>query len=198
MDTVQLRGSHKRLGIFHLHLPSSKVKIKSKNAPNTTVIPIKTIIARPTEFVNYAEFVKLAIIRGELAPKYSFSILDHKGPLDHYAPRQVIHNHSVDLTNHLHRVLGVHDFPLCQGPVILPLDSATEEKLSVGQILTQRTVFTHSGDQACGEWEPKATGLSAWNELTNYDYVHACFHVMVVLKSAAKLQNNSEENNYNV
>ena len=136
MDRVQLRGKHRRLGIFNLHLPSSKVKIKSKNAPNTTIVPIKTIHAIPTEFVNYAEFVKLSIIRGELAPKYPFSILDH------YAPRQVIHNHSVDLTNHLHRVLGVHDFPLCQGPVILPLDSATEEKLSVGQVLTQRTVLS--------------------------------------------------------
>ena len=57
----------------------------------------------------------------------------------------------------------MHDFPLFQGPVVLPLDTATEEKLSVDQVLIKRTVFTHSGDQACGEWEPIATGLLAWS-----------------------------------
>ena len=63
MDRVQLRGRHTRLGIFNLHLPSSKVKIKSKNAPNTTIVPIKTIHARPTEFVYYAEIVKMFVFR---------------------------------------------------------------------------------------------------------------------------------------
>ena len=113
MDRVQLSGRHKHRGSFHLQLPSSKIRIKFKNAPHNV----------PTELVNYAEFLKYAIMRGDLASKSLFVIKNYYGPLDHYKPRQVIRNHSVDLSNLLQSVLGVHDFPLFQGPVVLPLDT---------------------------------------------------------------------------
>ena len=88
---------------------------------------------------------------------------NYYGPLDHQKPRQVIRNHSVDLSNVLQSVLSVHELPLFQGPVVLPLDTVQGRNCLCDQVLIKRTVFTHSGDQACGEWEPIATGLLAWN-----------------------------------
>ena len=54
MDRVQLSGRHKHRRSFHLQLPSSKIRMQSKKAPHNV----------PTELVNYAEFVKYAIMRG--------------------------------------------------------------------------------------------------------------------------------------
>ena len=49
----------------------------------------------------------------------------------------------------LQSFMGAHNFPLFQGPVFLPIDTATEEKLTVGQVLITRTVFGHSEGQDC-------------------------------------------------
>ena len=46
--------------------------------------------------------------------------------------------------------VGGHNFSLCQGPVGLPIDTATEENLTVKEVLENRTVFSHSEDVASG------------------------------------------------
>ena len=103
-----------------------------------------------------------------MAAKSIFVIKKYCGPLDHYKPRQVIRNHSEDLSNVLQSVLGVHDFPLFQGPVVLPLDTATEEKLSVDQVLIIRTVFTHIGDQGLSAWNV-TSDMESYDDSTDYD-----------------------------
>ena len=70
----------------------------------------------------------------------------------------------------LQHILSKHQYPLSQGPVLLPNDCfSTEEKYesepipkSVTEVLTTKTVFSHNVSQACYEWHPTSTGVSAW------------------------------------
>ena len=63
-------------------------------------------------------------------------------------------------------ILGLHPFPLSQGPVNPPHDSWMEEeqlvdgkycsegKKTLAEVMFHRTVFTHDDNQECGEWIP--------------------------------------------
>ena len=57
-------------------------------------------------------------------------------------------------------------FPHVPGPVVLLLDTATEEHLTVKEVLENRSMFSHSEQQDCGEWQPLRTGLSAWGAIS--------------------------------
>jgi uncharacterized C2H2 Zn-finger protein len=67
-------------------------------------------------------------------------------------------------------ILANLSFPLSQGPVVLPLDCATEAGLkscygankSTSEVLRERTMFSHSECQKCYEWVPTEIGLAAW------------------------------------
>ena len=59
-------------------------------------------------------------------------------------------------------ILNAHHFPLNQGPVVLPLDTTTESKFSENEVVSRRTMFSHSVDQPCGLWVPKVFGPAAW------------------------------------
>ena len=63
-------------------------------------------------------------------------------------------------------ILGLHPFPLSQGPVNSPHDSWMEDeqlldgkyrsegKKTLAEVMFSRTVFTHDDGQECGEWKP--------------------------------------------
>ena len=67
----------------------------------------------------------------------------------------------------IHQILSKHPYPLSQGPVLLPIDCATEEKKSINEVLTAKTVFAHSDSQRCYEWTPASAGTSTWGTLDN-------------------------------
>ena len=70
----------------------------------------------------------------------------------------------------LQHILSKSQYPLSQGPVLLPNDCFSSEKYefeppapkSVSEVLTSKTVFSHGVSQACYEWHPTNTGVSAW------------------------------------
>ena len=61
----------------------------------------------------------------------------------------------------LQNILGKHPFPLSQGPVILPVDSLTNQRTDEEE-LTSKTKFMHSDSQSCYEWIPLGGGLIGW------------------------------------
>ena len=61
--------------------------------------------------------------------------------------------------------LSKHPFPFAQGPVKLPIDCKTEEYKTIGEVITEKTVFEHEDNQVCAEWLPLVTGTLAWGEL---------------------------------
>ena len=70
-----------------------------------------------------------------------------------------------ELPKTLQHILCKHPYPLSQGPVFLPLDCATKEKRSVGELITAKTVFKHDVSQDCYEWVPVGEGgggVSSW------------------------------------
>ena len=74
------------------------------------------------------------------------------------------------LPRSLQHILTKSRYPLSQGPVLLPNDCLTTERYeyeppapkSVSEVLTSKTVFSHDVSQACYEWHPTSTGVSAW------------------------------------
>ena len=75
-------------------------------------------------------------------------------------------------------ILGRHPFPLCQGPIVLPLDNnagwdfVNNVKLSNNEVLENRTLFTHADEQECFEWIPSLIGINAWNPERIKDQIH--------------------------
>ena len=57
---------------------------------------------------------------------------------------------------------GVVTYPLNQGPIVLPLDTATEAKKSAHEVIVDKTVFSHSDSQKCGRWVPVVLGTACW------------------------------------
>ena len=77
----------------------------------------------------------------------------------------------IRLPRTLQHILSKNQYPLSQGPVLLPNDCFTTEKYenepsapkSASEVLTSKTVFSHKVSQACYEWHPTSTGVSAWS-----------------------------------
>ena len=74
------------------------------------------------------------------------------------------------LSKTLHHILSRSQYPLSQGPVLLPNDCfstankhESEPEKSVTEVLTTKTVFSHDVSQACHEWHPTSSGVSAWS-----------------------------------
>ena len=71
----------------------------------------------------------------------------------------------------LQQILSNQSYPLSQGPVVLPLDCATEPGLrsftgtskSTSEVLRERTMFSHSDSQKCYEWVPIEVGMAAFS-----------------------------------
>ena len=70
----------------------------------------------------------------------------------------------LDLPKSLQHILAKHPLPLSQGPVLLPLDTDTEDKLTVSEVLRVKTCFGHDHSQPCSEWFPVSIGGSDWSE----------------------------------
>ena len=84
---------------------------------------------------------------------------------DHKKPFIITENRSwLDLPKSLQHILVKHPLPLSQGPVLLPLDTDTEDKLTIGDVLRMKTCFSHNGSQPCSEWFPVSIGGSDWRE----------------------------------
>ena len=80
----------------------------------------------------------------------------------HVSPSATINYKYHKLPKTLLDILNAHHFPLNQGPVVLPLDTTTESKFSENEVVSRRTLFSHSVDQPCGLWVPKVFGPAAW------------------------------------
>ena len=70
----------------------------------------------------------------------------------------------LDLPKSLQHILAKHPLPLSQGPVLLPLDTDTEDNLTTSDVLRLRTCFSHDDSQPCSEWFPSSIGGSGWGE----------------------------------
>ena len=77
-----------------------------------------------------------------------------------------------ELPRSLQKILSKHPYPLSQGPVLLPLDSATEDNKSVESVLATKTVFNHNNaEQGCHEWVPVGSpGVSSWGQDSEAKY----------------------------
>ena len=103
--------------------------------------------------VKVKELIKTAV-------NQSRCLTFHQAPSydGHYLPRS------------LQKILSNLSFPLSQGPVVLPLDCATEKGLksfygtsnSTSEVLSEKTKFSHSDSQECFEWVPTVVGIDAW------------------------------------
>ena len=69
----------------------------------------------------------------------------------------------------LHQILSRYDYPLSQGPVLLPIDCSTEDKLSADEVISARTLFSHSDSQKCSEWTFDSRVDSAWGNFKVQD-----------------------------
>ena len=79
------------------------------------------------------------------------------------ANHQGLTNKGLHSAGLMKKILAKHPYPLAQGPVRLPLDCATEEYKSIGEVIKEKTVFGHSDEQNCVEWLPSSgSGLLAW------------------------------------
>ena len=84
--------------------------------------------------------------------------------------KEALKNHHICEGPSLKYLLSSHPYPLSQGPVNGPLDSAMDEaysptakdeqklpndsRKSLEEVMHYRTIFTHSDMQECGEWLP--------------------------------------------
>ena len=85
----------------------------------------------------------------------------------HIKPSANVNGEFVKLPRTLQQILGAHPFPLSQGPVVLPLDTRTEDKKTVAEVLQAKTMFSHCENQACGLWTPQVLGTAAWTDTTD-------------------------------
>ena len=79
------------------------------------------------------------------------------------------HTKPNDLPKSMQQILVQHPLPLSQGPVLLPLDTDTEDKLTICDVLRMKTCFSHHSSQKCSDWLPNSIGGSGWGE--------ACYEV---------------------
>ena len=100
----------------------------------------------------------------------------------------------IEVPQTLRDILVKHPYPLSQGPVNLPLDCATGDGKTANEILTFKTIFTHSDSQDCGEWIPGAFGLSAWGETEIDDSVHERGGSYIVSALEQKIQGAASSN----
>ena len=90
-----------------------------------------------------------------------------KGP-SHKMPSSYDPIDPINKTGALNFLYSKHPFPLCQGPVIIPIeedyywDKEKKEVISTKEVVFEnRTVFTHANTQQCFEWLPILTGNNA-------------------------------------
>ena len=78
--------------------------------------------------------------------------------------------HHEAVPSHLDHVLSKHNYPLAQGPLVLPIDGhqADNYHKSVQEVIADRTEFRHEEDgQRCYSWVPSKVGAEAWGEGTS-------------------------------
>ena len=95
-----------------------------------------------------------------------------KGPISpyekaHLKPSAIVNGEFLELPKTLQQILAVHPFPISQGPVVLPLDTRTEDKKTVTEVLQAKTIFSHCETQTCGRWTPKVLGTAAWTDTSD-------------------------------
>ena len=88
----------------------------------------------------------------------------------HVRPSVWVDGKSIHLPRTLQHLLASHPFPLNQGPVVIPLDTNTETKISVTEVMQAKTVFSHRDTQPCARWVPEVLGTSAWTGKQGQEY----------------------------
>ena len=118
-------------------------------------------------------FSEIAVKNGELKTSPEKLILHavnrRKGPMSpfektHITPFVSVNGEVLKLPKTLQQILTAHPYPLSQGPVVLPLDTRTEDKKTMAEVLRDKTIFTHDETQACCRWAPSVLGTAAWTE----------------------------------
>ena len=89
----------------------------------------------------------------------------------HTFPSATIGGEYQDYSKTLQHLLQRHPFPLSQGPVNLALDTNTEARKSVGQVVREKTVFSHNETQVCAKYSPSAKVTTAWNVRDDHETV---------------------------
>ena len=100
-------------------------------------------------------------------------------------PFGIIKGERVELPRTFQEIMSKNEFPLSQGPVMLPIDCLATDywgqrpsPKSISEVLTLRTVFSHKENQGCFEWSPVSSGVSSWNQkVPTYDVRDATFSV---------------------
>ena len=128
-------------------------KEKDKAAYSLNLPPAKTFTKPAAKASSEVLFTENLIANLVKRKKYETT---------HTSPFFAIDGKVEDLREMLQQLLASHPFPVSQGPINIPLDMNTEIKESVTEVLTAKTVFSHSYDQACGRWAPVALGTAAW------------------------------------
>ena len=148
-------------------------------------------VAEGEDELQFDKLISKAIIRGEyicsnhLTPWVGIQKKD-KRESPHYPH---IYTENTDVPRTLQKLLQNNPYPLSQGPVILPLDCATEDKKSESEIVNAKTMFKHKESQKCFEWRPKLGGISAWGGEGNkigYDIKDANFSIEGAASSLEK------------
>ena len=107
----------------------------------------------------------------------SKAVKRHKHETTHVTPYAMIDGKFVNLPKTLQQILVSHPFPLNQGPVNIVLDTNTEAKKSVAEVLKAKTVFSHTDTQICAQWVPEVIGKNAWNGQGSYRVTDLQFRV---------------------
>ena len=102
----------------------------------------------PAELINEA-------VKRRLMPMWNLE-------KSHIMPLIIVEGVSTALPKTLQQILSNHPYPLNQGPIVLPIDTITEAKKSVHEVIVDKTIFSHSDSQKCGRWAPVVLGSACW------------------------------------
>ena len=159
---IEKKGSSTR-SKFHLYLPSSKQPIPLPSSGPARFEEERrrshiSVFEKSSNFQKSINGFICGAVKHGSGPG-AIQIKPQKNGDDFSAP---------DRSRAFDFLLSKHPFPLCQGPIILPIDTylfnyQEKEELSAKIIFENRTMFTHAETQECFEWVPTLTGNNAWN-----------------------------------
>ena len=137
MEKFILRGhsskGNSREAVFCLNLPKAKT--------------FSPVAVKNCEIKTYSEQL------------ISHAVMRRKKPISQYQkshvrPYVIIDGVLQNLPKTLQQLLSAHPFPLSQGPITLRLDTNTETKETVADVVKAKRVFSHCDTQACSWWVP--------------------------------------------
>ena len=167
------------MSIFHLHgklhepgcepIRSLNLKIPRAKEFNKDSSVTKNILKGENKNIIY-EYVQPSTKLSKSLPSLSSELIKFAtwGYKCDYRGNGGLHYEAVP--SHLDHVLSKHDYPLAQGPLVLPIDchQADNYHKPVQEVIADRTEFRHEEDgQRCYSWVPLKVGAEAWGKNTS-------------------------------